>query len=237
MQRTKTPYLGKHIFILQSNVRAAAVDYSSFGLSKDFEEFAKKSFLLAHSDYIVDRGHFPLDSLKNVGGDHMAYYDMANYMTPEEAGAFDINTVRADVAVGKSRLVGVNLWHVITDHPNEASPLAICDNATMARADAVKIGNWDHFGAIYVARYNEKQEWCFLPRQTQEEVLVIKQFDTGVGEDFMPVFHTAVKLPGQDGKRQRESIEPRAFLVFDADVAVPHHGVFDADHNASVAKL
>ena len=70
----------------------------------------------------------------------MAYYDMANYMTPEEAGAFDINTVRADVAVGKSRLVGVNLWRIITDHPNEASPLAICDNETMARADAVKIG-------------------------------------------------------------------------------------------------
>ena len=52
------------------------------------------------------------------------------------------------------------------------------------------------------------------------------------GADFMPVFHTAFKLPDQDGKRQRESVELRAFIVFDAD-AETHKGVLDADHRTS----
>ena len=65
---------------------------------------------------------------------------MANYMTPLEAMGFDIENVKADVAAGTSRLIGVNLWRIITDHPNEASPLAICDNATVSRDDVIKIG-------------------------------------------------------------------------------------------------
>lgn len=45
---------------------------------------------------------------------------------------------------------------------------------------------------------------------------MFKQYDTGVGDDFLPVLHSAVEIPTPPpNARPRESVEVRVMMVFE----------------------
>ncbi|MEM9063116.1 MAG: CmcJ/NvfI family oxidoreductase [Pseudomonadota bacterium] len=118
------------------------------------------------------------------------------------------------IAAG-ARIVQVNVWRPITG-PVQRSPLALADASTVAEADLIATDQVfpDRVGEIYHLEQNPAQKWYYAPEMTRDEVLLIKGWDSydSVAQ-FTP--HTAFRLPDEDGKPARESIEVRTFAVIE----------------------
>jgi len=115
-----------------------------------------------------------------------------------------------------ARIVQVNVWRPIVG-PVRRSPLALADATTVAPEDLIATDQVfpDRVGEIYHLAYNPAQRWYFAPEMTEDEVLLIKGWDSldDGRARFTP--HTAFPLPDQDGAPARESIEVRTFVVIE----------------------
>lgn len=65
-------------------------------------------------------------------------------------------------------------------HPVEDWPLAVCDGSNVDYADLIEV---DHIRRQYIggtmnAMYKDKYRWYYLHKQTSNEVLLLKQFDS-----------------------------------------------------------
>ena len=133
------------------------------------------------------------------------------------------------------RFVLINVWRNIDRSPVMADPLALCDGQRVAPEDLVvfEIRYHDRIGENYFAKYSPDHEWWYYPLMTQDEVILIKQWDSagglaqsgGVGAtssgsdaDAPCTFslHSAFKDPSTPAEApDRQSIEVRCVAFFD----------------------
>ena len=114
------------------------------------------------------------------------------------------------------RIMQLNVWFPLSAIVL-SSPLAFADYRSIYLSDLVATDQ--HFpkriGEIYHLAYNKKQEWYWLPDMKNNELIILKGWDSLVKSSisrFTP--HTSFNLKAQDTiKYPRESIEVRAFLV------------------------
>ena len=114
-----------------------------------------------------------------------------------------------------------NIWVPLKTVVNR--PLALCDVHSVKPDDIIhnlrfKDPDGDQkaaLGNILSLKYREHYRWFYYPLMQTDELLIFKQFDSAEGaDDFIPVFHIAIKVVDDKELRfpMRESIELR-FLV------------------------
>jgi hypothetical protein len=115
-----------------------------------------------------------------------------------------------------NRLAAINVWRPIRG-PVLESPLAICDASSVADADLRKADLIypDRIGEINYVAYNPAHRWYYVREMDTDQVWVFKNFDSRDGRaQFTP--HTAfADRPPSLETPPRESIEFRAFALFD----------------------
>jgi len=159
--------------------------------------------------------------------------DGKNRVTGAEAGGGYIGTVHMDYTenttwhdylalqaqqqpANPSRVIALNFWRPLSVVV-ENNPLAICDARTVEPQDlfeTVVYGygadnySWHDIGIeTYNVKYTENQCWHYYPRMTNQEVLIIKSYDSdGVIGRTCP--HASFQLPNPKGEPRR-SIELR----------------------------
>ena len=116
------------------------------------------------------------------------------------------------------RIAEINVWRPIAG-PVQRAPLAVADASSVDREDLIATEQRfpDRTGEIYMLAHAQDQRWCWIPGMTRGETLLLKGWDSL--EDGRARFtpHGSFRLPDQDPDAPaRESIETRAFLVFDS---------------------
>ena len=121
----------------------------------------------------------------------------------------------ARLAEAGARIIQVNVWRPIRG-PVERSPLALADASTVQQEDLIATDQIfpDRVGEIYNLAHAPSQRWYYAPQMTEDEVLLIKGWDSL--EDGRARFtpHSAFNLPEtRHDAAPRESIEVRTLVV------------------------
>ena len=123
------------------------------------------------------------------------------------------------------RISQINVWRPING-PVRRTPLAVADASSVAWEELIATDQRfpDRTGEIFQLAHGDGQRWFWAPDMADDEVLLIKGWDSldDGRARFTP--HGAFKLPGQEnnediGAPPRESIEARCFLVYEANTA------------------
>ncbi|EPS38830.1 hypothetical protein H072_7421 [Dactylellina haptotyla CBS 200.50] len=173
--------------------------------------------LLRSPGYVVHCGKiekFPRQQLLTDLGFYLKYSDQ----TPKAALArLKRHLELGAKAQAPKRIMIVNVWRPIFG-PLKDSPLAFCDARTVNGVDLVPSDLIfpGYRGEKFDIMYNDTQKWFYLSDMNENEVLLMKQFDSvkeGVAR-FCP--HAAFKDPRiTDVPKPTESIEVRVLVVFD----------------------
>ena len=115
------------------------------------------------------------------------------------------------------RIAEINVWRPIAG-PVWRSPLAVADASSIDRTDLIATEQRfpDRTGEIYMIAHAPDQRWCWVSGMTRDETLLLKGWDSldDGRARFTP--HGSFNLPDQDpAAPPRESIETRAYLIFD----------------------
>lgn len=118
----------------------------------------------------------------------------------------------------------INVWRPIIG-PVQDVPLAVCDARSTVPGDFVPtdihhFGEDDlerprHSGEIYSVRYNPAHRWYYAAEMQADEVLLLKNWDSGGDGRATHTPHTGFKNPiAPATATPRESIEVRTLVVF-----------------------
>ena len=126
-----------------------------------------------------------------------------------------------------SRLIMINTWRNISEHPLTRSPLGVCDATTVSTDDfcrssvgaAGKLGQasggmgGDAVLDFYSSTFNPAHQWYWYPKMTNAEVLLIKTFDSALSP-FRPGLHSAFDDDDTpDDAPERQSCEARVLCL------------------------
>jgi hypothetical protein len=116
---------------------------------------------------------------------------------------------------GLSRYLQINLWRP-TRGPLRDAPLALCDATSVApdALRAVELRYPERTGEIYYLMHEPEQRWYFASNMTVEEAWLIKNFDSAPPGPGRAAPHCAFTDPRHPNELPRESIEVRAFALF-----------------------
>ena len=91
-----------------------------------------------------------------------------------------LDPAEVDHVLTAGRFAIVNVWRNIAHEPVAAQPLALCDAESVRPEDLVvfEIHYQDRIGENYFAKPSDGHRWCFYPRLTRDEVLLITQWDS-----------------------------------------------------------
>jgi hypothetical protein len=133
---------------------------------------------------------------------------LRRHLSEEEAQAVEANDERYMI---------LNVWRPINGQV-VSHPLAFADSSTVAEEDLVPVAHVypDYEGETAGVKFSEKQGWWYVSGQKEDEVTLIKCFDSRRGEkgEYRRVPHTAFVHPDtKEGARGRESIEVRCLVV------------------------
>ena len=158
--------------------------------------------------------HHWVDGIQYGPCAEFVHNDYADFVAPDRKG---IEKTFAEVMgmPADRRVIGINIWRSVTDTPLERYPLAVCDRTSIDPDDLVYELNPNApkpFNAHY-CRPNPGQRWNYYSHIAKDEALVFTTYDSnpGDGELFRPTLHTAVQIPGTDGRTPRVSVEVRFF--------------------------
>jgi hypothetical protein len=115
----------------------------------------------------------------------------------------------------KGRVQIINLWRPIRG-PLRDSPLAVCDARTVKFDELVPTDLiYQHrVGETYSVKFNPEHRWLYVPEMTDDEILLLKCFDSKTDGRARFAPHTAFVDPTTPANvPPRESIELRT-LVF-----------------------
>ncbi|KAF4633371.1 hypothetical protein G7Y89_g4742 [Cudoniella acicularis] len=112
----------------------------------------------------------------------------------------------------KGRFQIINVWRPIKTIYKD--PLAVADANSVPDTDLipVQIKRPDYIAEAYTVRPNEQHQWYYCSRQTPQEVMFIKCFDSKTDGRARRVVHSSFIDPETAGEQTRESIEVRALL-------------------------
>lgn len=168
-----------------------------------------------HSDYTMTSGPARLEQLGEPPrvNDTMRKFLGTTPLVPAEA----VERVKKRGC----RFAIVNVWRNILDEPVEVYPLAFCDAQSTDREDfaVFEIRYADRTGENYICVHEPRHRWCYYPKITRDEAVLLKQWDSegtllGGGRATFAM-HSAFKDPTTPtGAVDRESIEVRCICVF-----------------------
>ena len=122
----------------------------------------------------------------------------------------------ARLTASGARIVQVNVWRPIRG-PVERSPLTLADASSVAPEYLIATDQIfpDRVGEIYNLAHAPAQRWYYAPKMTEDEVLLIKGWDSDDSRaQFTP--HSAFNPPEiRDHAPPRESIEVRTYVVIE----------------------
>jgi hypothetical protein len=116
----------------------------------------------------------------------------------------------------KKRFAVINIWRPIHG-PVLDAPLAVTDVRSVSKEDlvATDLVYRDRVGEIYYARFNPAHRWFYAPAMRDEEVLLIKCYDSLEDGRARFVPHSAFVDPTTPaGAPPRESIELRTLVFY-----------------------
>ena len=118
----------------------------------------------------------------------------------------------------RRRVIQINMWRPITG-PLRDAPLAICDASSIAphQLAPVDLLYPERRGEIYYLRYDPNQRWYYAPNMQPDEAWLLKNYDSATVGTARFAVHCAFDDPTPCSQvPARESIEIRAFAIFDA---------------------
>ena len=110
----------------------------------------------------------------------------------------------------------VNVWRPLNG-PVQDSPLAVCDARSVEDGDlvATDLVYPDRVGEIYYVKFNSRHRWFYAPAMRNDEVMLIKCYDSEDDGRARFVPHAAFVDPNTPaGARARESIELRTLVFY-----------------------
>ncbi len=124
----------------------------------------------------------------------------------------------ADALLGK-RHIQVNVWRSIAGVVKR-SPLAFLDSQTLKQNNLVptpiEYQATGRVGEVYRVTHDEDQQWYYYPQMTEDEVVLIKGYDSLKDGRARFTPHGAFDDPTSPANApRRESIEVRTFAFFD----------------------
>lgn len=114
------------------------------------------------------------------------------------------------------RIVQLNVWRPING-PVKRSPIAFADASSIKKDDLVATDQifYDRVGEIYHLSYSDQQKWKWVSLMEDNEILLLKGWDTMDDGRSKYTPHGSFSIPEQnDFDPPRESIEARVFLHF-----------------------
>ena len=123
----------------------------------------------------------------------------------------------ARLTAAGARIIQINVWRPIRG-PVERSPLALADASSVQQNELIATDQVfpDRVGEIYNVAHAPAQRWYYAPQMTEDEVLLIKGWDSldDGRARFAP--HSAFNLPEtREDAAPRESIEVRTLVVIE----------------------
>jgi hypothetical protein len=119
-------------------------------------------------------------------------------------------------ALLQKRFSVINVWRPIRG-PIQDSPLAVSDARSVAEHDlvATDLVYPDRTGEIYYVKFNPEHKWFYAPAMRDDEVMLIKCYDSVADGRARFVPHSAFVDPTTpQGSPPRESIELRTLLFY-----------------------
>jgi hypothetical protein len=128
--------------------------------------------------------------------------------------------IRREVLKPGQRLVGYNVWRVVSQPPQDW-PLAAADVRTVAWGDLVLADGvydtgpepWAR-GEAWLVKYNPAHRWIYFSNMRPDEALVFRAYeDHDRGYPGAP--HVAFEDPSAPPEAKRISVEARVYAIFD----------------------
>jgi hypothetical protein len=119
-------------------------------------------------------------------------------------------------ALLQKRFSVINVWRPIRG-PIQDSPLAVSDARSVAQHDlvATDLVYPDRTGEIYYVKFNPEHRWFYAPAMRNDEVMLIKCYDSVADGRARFVPHSAFVDPTTpQGAAPRESIELRTLVFY-----------------------
>ena len=114
------------------------------------------------------------------------------------------------------RVLQLNIWRPING-PVRRSPIAFADATSVKKSHLVATDQifYDRVGEIYHMRFSSEQKWKWVSLMHDNEILLLKGWDTLNDGTAKYAPHGSFTLPGQKkSDPPRESIEARLFIYF-----------------------
>jgi hypothetical protein len=163
-----------------------------------------------HNDFTAVYGEEVLRSFESGGGG-------AGFGNVEEMKAAGVTPE----LMRSSRLLMVNTWRSVSPEPLARNPLAVCDVRTVGLEELVANrlgGNADSL-EVYGSMFNPDHEWYSYAGMNQDEVLLIKTFDSEM-QPFVPTLHTSFEIPDTaEDAPARRSCEARVLCLLPKESA------------------
>ncbi|HZS85175.1 MAG TPA: CmcJ/NvfI family oxidoreductase [Stellaceae bacterium] len=121
-------------------------------------------------------------------------------------------------ALLQRRFAIINVWRPIRG-PLRDAPLAVCDAQSTELADfvAADLIYPDRRGETYSVTYNPRHRWFYAPAMGEDEVMLLKVFDSAADGRARFAPHSAFEDPTAPADvLPRESIESRTLAFFSA---------------------
>ena len=115
----------------------------------------------------------------------------------------------------QGRVAIITVWRGI-GQTVESHPLAFAEARSSDPDDLIPVErrSEERIGEIQHLVHNPAQKWYYLPKLQQDEVILIKCFDSDDSKAKLTA-HTAFEDPGApDGAAPRQSIESRTFVFY-----------------------
>lgn len=183
----------RHAFVFDHNMRRAADAIDSK------QAVAQKPVFHVHTDFSAQAAPVRLRDF------------VAN------STALEVKTVLGSALTSRCRFAVINVWRPIVG-PVRDSPLALVDSSSVGEPDllAAALLYPDRKGEIYYVGFNVAHRWWYLSDMQPDEVWVFKNYDSASDGCARFTPHTAFIDTTRQQIAPRESVEFRAFVVFDS---------------------
>ena len=116
----------------------------------------------------------------------------------------------------EGRYAFVNVWRPLQG-PVTDEPLTVCDAQTIKQSNLVSatLRYEERTGSIYSVYQDEDHRWFYLSKMKDDEIMLIKCFDSDSNGNSRYTAHTSFRLPDADESlTTRRSIEVRTIAFF-----------------------
>ncbi|KAI1455512.1 GA4 desaturase [Annulohypoxylon moriforme] len=173
------------------------LDFSPNGARAHIREFhpnlAKAAAdIIQHEDMLLENGKDLKENYKDCGGPRWALYSI---WRPLKIVDRDPLAVIGQGSFGKEECVPVDIYF-----------------PCLGRGTSER-----HLSESFVIRYSANHKWHWIDKQTPEEVLILRFFDSDAEREFVAgggSFHSSVELPGTENEAPRESLEIRCLCIW-----------------------